>query len=321
VRAPAKINLGLRVLGRRPDGYHELESLFLPLDLADEVEVQERPEPGVALELEGACDGVPGEGSNLAARAARAFAEAAGLAGGLRIRLRKRIPAAAGLGGGSSDAGAVLRALAALHPERLSAQGLRSLALDLGADVPFFLDPRPARVTGIGEHIEALEGIPSLALLLLHPGTPLSTPEVYRAWDALAPPPGPRSRPSPGPAALRGPRGLRGPRSLAAWVSAEAVNDLEPAAVRLCPAIARLRQGLREAGALAVALSGSGPTLFGVFASRSAAERAAGQVSGGAGGTGEDRGAGPRPGAAHPAVWARVARTLPSDAPGSPRLW
>jgi len=314
VRAPAKINLGLRVLGRRPDGYHELESLFLPLDLADEVEVQERPEPGVALELEGACDGVPDDASNLAARAARAFAEAAGLAGGLRIRLRKRIPAAAGLGGGSSNAGAVLRTLDALHPEHLSAQRLRSLALGIGADVPFFLDPRPARVTGIGERIEALEGIPSLALLLTSPGTPLSTAEVYRAWDALAPTPAPRSRPS----ALGGPSGSR---SLAAWLAEQGVNDLEPAAVRLCPAIARLRQGLREAGALAVALSGSGPTLFGVFASRSAAERAAAQLSGGSGGAGEDGAGDRRPGAARPAVWTRVARTLPSGAPGSPRLW
>lgn len=311
MRAPAKVNLGLRVLGRRPDGYHELESLFLPLDLADEVEVQEGPEPGVALELEGACDGVPADGSNLAARAARAFAEAAGLAGGVRIRLRKRIPAAAGLGGGSSDAGAVLRTLAARHPERLSPERLRSLALGLGADVPFFLDPRPARVTGIGERIEAVEGIPSLALLLASPGTPLSTAEVFRAWDALAPASTPRSRPS-------GPSWLRGPSSLAAWVADGAANDLEPAAVRLCPAIARVRESLREAGALAVGLSGSGPTLFGLFPSRTAAERAAAATRGG---TGEDGGGARKPPAVRAGLWTRVARTLPSDAPGSPRLW
>ena len=167
LRAPAKINLGLRLVGRRQDGYHELESLFLPLELADriELEVEEGGPPCVALTLEGAADGVPTGPENLAVRAARAFLEAAGLELRLRARLQKALPAGAGLGGGSSDAGAVLRGLAGLFPG--SVPDLPALALRLGADVPFFLAPRPARVGGIGEVVEPVEGIPSLGVVLL----------------------------------------------------------------------------------------------------------------------------------------------------------
>ncbi|MBW2370991.1 MAG: 4-(cytidine 5'-diphospho)-2-C-methyl-D-erythritol kinase [Deltaproteobacteria bacterium] len=273
--APAKINLGLRVTGVREDGYHELESLFLPLDLADELEVELRDQPGVALELEGAAPDVPGDARNLAVRAAAAFLEAAGLEAGVRIRLHKQIPSGAGLGGGSSDAAAVLRALEGLRPGRLAPERLAELALGLGADVPWFLDPRPAAVSGIGERIEPMMGFPGLALLLLNPGIPVSTAEVYRARDALAgaltaSPPGSTMRPL---AVLRE-AGGRIDRVDAAELGAWVANDLEAAATRLCPPIARLRARLRDAGALAVGLSGSGPTLYGIFPDRTAAGRA-----------------------------------------------
>jgi len=273
--APAKINLGLRVTGVREDGYHELESLFLPLDLADEVEVDLRDQPGVALELEGAAPDVPGDARNLAVRAAAAFLEAAGLEAGVRIRLHKQIPSGAGLGGGSSDAAAVLRALEGLRPGRLAPERLAELALGLGADVPWFLDPRPAAVSGIGERIEPVQGFPGLALLLLNPGIPVSTAEVYRARDALAgaltaSPPGSTMRPL---AVLREADG-RIDRVDAAELGVWVANDLEAAATRLCPPIARLRARLRDAGALAVGLSGSGPTLYGIFPDRAAADRA-----------------------------------------------
>lgn len=273
--APAKINLGLRVTGVREDGYHELESLFLPLDLADDVEVELRDQPGVALELEGAAPDVPGDARNLAVRAAAAFLEAAGLEAGVRIRLHKQIPSGAGLGGGSSDAAAVLRALEGLRPGRLAPERLAELALGLGADVPWFLDPRPAAVSGIGERIEPVKGFPRLALLLLNPGIPVSTAEVYRARDALAgsltaSPPGSTMRPL---AVLRE-AGGRIDRVDAAELGAWVANDLEAAARRLCPPIARLRARLRDAGALAVGLSGSGPTLYGIFPDRTAAGRA-----------------------------------------------
>jgi len=293
--APAKINLGLRIRGRRADGYHELESVFLPLDLADEVEVELAPGSGVALRVVGRAQDVPAGADNLAVRAARAFAEAAGLGARIEVRLHKRIPVAAGLGGGSADAAAVLRALAELCPGALSGERLRELALGLGADVPWCLDPRPARVRGVGERIEPLEGVPSLALLLANPGALLSTAEVYRAFDALEPAltAGRPQRTLPPLAGLRASGGVLehvDPRELAAWVS----NDLEPAATRLCPPIARLRKRLREAGALVVGLSGSGPTLFGLFPERASAVRAAGAAG------------------FEAPVWSRVAETLAS---------
>jgi 4-diphosphocytidyl-2-C-methyl-D-erythritol kinase len=285
--APAKINLGLRVLRRRADGYHELESLFLPLDLADEVRVSTAPapRPSVRLHLAPSALSVPDGGENLASRAALAFLEAAGLACRVDVELAKHTPVAAGLGGGSSDAGAVLRGLAARFPEALDPEALASLALELGADVPFFLDPRPAWVRGVGERVEPVDGVPSLALLLANPGVGLATAEVYRAFDALHP--GWQPRAAPGPASeLR----AGGAELLARWVE----NDLEAAALRLCPAIGRLQQRLRELGALAVGMSGSGATLFGVFEDARSARAALAEA------------------ALTPPLWGRVATTRES---------
>ena len=265
--APAKINLGLRVLRRRADGYHELESLFLPLDLADEIRVAVEPAPraSVRLRLAPTPLSVPDGSENLAVRAALAFLEAAGLACRVDVELAKHTPVAAGLGGGSSDAGAVLRGLAAHFPEALGPEALASLALELGADVPFFLDPRPAWVRGVGERVEPVCGAPSLALLLANPGVELATAEVYRAFDALHPDWKPRAAPGPALDLLAG-----GAEQLARWVE----NDLEAAALRLCPAIGRLQQRLREIGAVAVGMSGSGATLFGVVEDAPAARAA-----------------------------------------------
>lgn len=274
--APAKINLGLRVTGVRPDGYHELDSIFLPLDVGDEIELAGSAQPGVRLELAVPAEDVPSDSRNLAVRAAEAFQREAGVPAGVDIRLTKQVPAAAGLGGGSSDAAAVLRELARLHPGAVGPERLRELALGLGADVPWFLDPRPARVRGVGERVEPLADFPKLALLLANPGIPLSTAEVYRAADALGcaltgPDAGPTLRPL---AALREAGGRLervDPEEIARWVA----NDLEAAATRLCPPIARLRARLLEAGARVVGLSGSGPTLYGLFPDRAAAARTA----------------------------------------------
>ncbi len=276
------------MVGRRSDGYHELESLFLPLDLSDEValEVEEAAATRVVLELAGEAAGIPTGAENLAVRAGERFLEAAGLRRALRIRLAKRIPVAAGLGGGSSDAGAVLRGLAGLFPGALDPAALLRVAMSLGADVPFFLDPRPALVSGIGERCEPQPGPwPARVLVLANPGERLSTAQVYQAFDALA--------------RAGAPRGLRplleavgGVPPAGHALEALLQNDLEPAAVRLCPAIARLREALREAGALAVGMSGSGPTVFGVFGSEREARSALGRL--------------------RAAVWARVARTRES---------
>jgi 4-diphosphocytidyl-2-C-methyl-D-erythritol kinase len=265
--APAKVNLGLRVVGRRADGYHELESLFVPLDLADAIALRSEraPETQVELAVDGPAAGAPPGDDNLAARAARAFLARAGIGARIAIRLTKRTPVAAGLGGGSSDAAAVLRGLAEAFPGAVARDALEEIALGLGADVPFFLDPRPAWVTGIGERREPVAGLPPLALLLANPGEALATKEVFRAFDALAQP---RAKSADPPRDLA--HELAEDRALARRLH----NDLEEPAVRLCPPIARLRAQLAVAGARAVGMSGSGATLFGVFADRAAAERA-----------------------------------------------
>jgi len=261
--------------GRRPDGYHSIQSLFVPLELGDEVALELVPAARceVHLDLEGDAPGVPAGDENLAVRAARLFFEAAPASASLRIRLRKRIPAGAGLGGGSSDAGSVLRGLADLVP--VEDLRLRELALRLGADVPYFLDPRPALVMGIGEQIEPIAGLPSLPLLLAHPGAPLSTARVYAAHDegAVA------LTPSAPPPTMRALSGLRENRRSVPLGDLLAIlcavrNDLEPAAARLCPGIARLRERMSAVGAAVVGMSGSGPTIFGVFRSEAEAERA-----------------------------------------------
>lgn len=258
--APAKLNLGLRIRGRRPDGYHLLDSVFVPLALCDELEITGAPGTGVRLRLQGAADGVPAAEENLAYRAAASFLESRGETQHLHIALRKRIPTAAGLGGGSSDAAAVLRTLDA-EIGGISPDSLAALALRLGADVPFFLDPRPARVRGIGERIEPLPGLPDLAVLLVHPGTGLATAAVfagYAAGDRAAGAPEPPSRTR---ALQRFAQTGRCTPELD-WVLQ---NDLETAARQLCPVLEPLREQLQKAGAQAIAMSGSGPTLYALF--------------------------------------------------------
>lgn len=269
ILAPGKINLGLQIVGLRPDGYHELDSLFLPLDLADELEVASKAAGRTTIELQ--VEGqAPGDASNLAVRAAQAFVDAGEGALQISIRLCKHTPMAAGLGGGSSDAAAVLRALAQLHPDRVATSRLAELGLGLGADVPFFLDPRPTRVQGIGEQRTPAPGVTPLSLVLANPGEAVSTVEAYRAFDTLG---GPLS---PGLGSLPDLSNLaaRDPDTLASLLR----NDLEPAALRLCPAIGRVRAELARAGAVAVGLSGSGATLYGLCRDPAHAEEVAGRL-------------------------------------------
>ncbi len=267
--APAKLNLGLRVVGRRDDGYHLLESLFVPLDLADRVRVEVEPAAvtSISVTMLGRAGDVPAGDDNLVARAARAFLGAAGIAARVALTLDKQIPVGAGLGGGSSDAAAVLCALAQKFANALSDPALAAIAVRLGADVPFFLDPRPAWVTGIGEQIEPISEFPPLDVLLATPAPPLATADVFRALDAALTPPSPRRRM---PALRDGP----GWFPSAALLADVLVNDLEPVAARLRPGIARIRSELERLGARAVAMSGSGPTMFGLFRDAGQAEAA-----------------------------------------------
>lgn len=286
VAAPAKLNLGLRVTGVRADGYHLLQSVFVPLDLADALAIEVAPATAarVVLRVEGGPPGLEADARNLAVRAAQGFLAAAAVAAELRIVLTKRIPVGAGMGGGSSDAGAVLRALAERFPGALDRGRLAALAVSLGADVPYFLDPRPALVRGIGERIEPLAGFPSLAVLVATPAPPLATAAVFQAWDrahpagaapdsaALTPvEPGRRMPPLPVLLAETDPSSDRWQTLLASLL----VNDLEPAAAALGPAVGRVRADIERAGARAVGMSGSGPTLFGVFGDLDEARAAA----------------------------------------------
>ncbi len=280
--AHAKLNLGLRVVGRRADGYHLIESLFAPIDFADELRVAVAPasdprmelECRVAPDAEGRFDFPRGD-DNLAWRAAESFLEKSGRSLAVSLRLLKRIPVGAGLGGGSSDAGAVLRALDALVPKALGPGELQALALSLGADVPFFLSPQPALVEGVGERITPIGGLPRLILVLANPGESLATAEVFRAWDALHP-----TLTSAEPGSTL--------RSLSDWLAMDPgdslawsqrlgeilENDLEEAARRLCPAVGRTKRRLLELGARAAGMSGSGSTSFGIFATQSEANSA-----------------------------------------------
>ncbi|MGH7923195.1 MAG: 4-(cytidine 5'-diphospho)-2-C-methyl-D-erythritol kinase, partial [Candidatus Binatus sp.] len=193
-RACAKINLFLRVTGRRDDGYHELDSVFLPISLADEIRLEIRAAEVPSVTVKCNLPELARSRNNLAARAARSFMSEFDLIAEVLIDLGKRIPVGAGLGGGSSDAATILcmMAGAAQLTDDDAAGRLRRIALSLGADVPFFLDPRPSRVTGIGERIAALESVPSLPIVIVVPPFEVSTAAIFGAlepagWSGAAP--------------------------------------------------------------------------------------------------------------------------------------
>jgi 4-diphosphocytidyl-2-C-methyl-D-erythritol kinase len=263
--APAKVNLVLHVGPRRPDGLHELASLFASLELADELTVETA---GAADEV--ICPGV--NGPNLATAALDAFRAACRSRGielpPLRVTIDKRIPVAAGLGGGSADAAATLRAANRLAGEPLSSDAMRAIGATLGADVPSQIEPRHALVTGAGEGVEPVD-LPDMALLLVPSPQGLATKHVYGEADRIG-----SVRPHLDPAALRAL--ARAPLAVLARASE---NDLEPAALSLRPELARTLAQLDEAGALAAQISGSGPTAYGIFATAIEAETAASLVS------------------------------------------
>jgi 4-diphosphocytidyl-2-C-methyl-D-erythritol kinase len=272
VRAPAKVNLTLRILERRPSGFHDLETLFQAVALHDDLVVRRRPEQGVALRVRGADVGPPAD--NLVTRAATAFLEAAGGNGsvdleGVEIELVKRIPAGAGLGGGSSDAGATLRALAALFPGLVPTARLRSLAADLGSDVPFFTGTAGLALgRGRGERLTPLAPLPPAPVLLALPPVHVATGGAYAALARFRAEAGGET-----PKPHFADDGTDVPRSWAE-VAARAVNDFEPVIAPAHPEVARAGAALRATGPLFSLLSGSGAALFAVYADDAAAEAA-----------------------------------------------
>jgi 4-diphosphocytidyl-2-C-methyl-D-erythritol kinase len=260
-QAPAKVNLDLRVTGRRPDGYHELDSVVAFAACADRLTFA--PDRRLALELKGPfAAALAGQSNNLVLRAARRLAEHADRATHARIALDKRIPVAAGLGGGSADAAATLRGLARLWRLELSLADLLPLALELGADVPVCLLGRPARMRGIGERIEPVE-LPALHLVLANPNRAVPTAQVFAGLGAIAPADAPAQSVPTDRA------------DMLAWLRARG-NDLEAPARRLAPVIAEVIEALgAQPGCRLARMSGSGATCFGVFDDQPAAARAA----------------------------------------------
>jgi 4-diphosphocytidyl-2-C-methyl-D-erythritol kinase len=264
VRARAKVNLGLEILGRRADGYHELSSLLWAIDLSDWVTLDAAPE-GIVI----ACDaeGVPATEENLCWRAADLLRREAGVRAGVRIRLDKVIPVAAGLGGGSADAAAVLAGLTRLWHTRLGAARLAKVATALGMDVPFFLGRGPAVATGRGEVVRPVTAPVSLPLVLVNPGFPLATREVFARL---------------GPADFTSGAAVRALRRALAGgvlaVAARLANGMERVVGSLWPGLAEVKGALVEAGCLGAVMSGSGPTVVGLAATDAAARRIAGRL-------------------------------------------
>jgi 4-diphosphocytidyl-2-C-methyl-D-erythritol kinase len=246
----AKVNLALEVLGKRPDGYHEIATVMQTVDLFDRLTL----EPAPTLSLETDDSALPTDERNLIVRAGMLLREVSGAEAGARIRLRKRIPVAAGLGGGSSDAAAALWGLNRLWKLRWSRARLAELAGQLGMDVPFFLTGGPALATGRGECLERLPPAGGYALVLVNPRVPLSTRDVYArvpaGWHAE-------------PTATR--RVVEALRSRnAARMAAALTNHLEGLVAPHLPAVGRMKAALLAAGALGAVMSGSGPTVFGL---------------------------------------------------------
>ena len=242
VRAPAKVNLQLRILGRRADGFHDIETIIVPVSLSDEITIETFPGDTITL----TCDDptLPIGRSNLAAAAAYQFQEETGLRFAATIDLRKRIPISAGLGGGSSDAAAVLSALDQLLDTKLGIETLQKIAARIGSDVPFFVRPQPATCRGRGEIIEPLEIPENLSFLLIKPPFGVETAWAYSAWAV----------------ARSAPDGLEAEQDLG-WI--KIFNALERPVFEKFIILPVMKDWLlRQPEVRAAAMSGSGSTFF-----------------------------------------------------------
>jgi 4-diphosphocytidyl-2-C-methyl-D-erythritol kinase len=264
-QSPCKVNLLLNILGRRADGFHELETVMHPVPVFDRLSFAR-----VARGIELTCSepALPTDARNLVYRAAESFLQTANIPDGVRLHLEKKIPMAAGLGGGSGNAATTLLGLNELFGAPLSAAQLQILAASLGSDVPFFLQSRPALGTGRGEQIQPLEPFAALrgaAFLLIHPGFGIATAWAYQQLARF-------------PDALNGRPGrarhlvslLQSPNLAAA--GAEFYNSLEAPALQKYPLLALFQEFLRANGAAATLMSGSGSTTFAVLPTAAAAE-------------------------------------------------
>ena len=265
--SPCKVNLLLNILGKRPDGFHALETIFHPVNLCDQISFTRIP-TGIALTCSD--PNLPTDATNLVHRAAAKFLEAARINDGIRLHLEKKIPMAAGLGGGSGNAATTLLGLNELFGHPLTTGQLHVIASTLGSDVNFFLQTKPALATSRGEIIQPLADFPALrgaSFLLIHPGFGISTPWAYRELARF-------------PVALNGQPG-RAQKLIAllqtaplAAAAREFYNSLEAPALDKYPVLALYQEFLLAHGAQAALMSGSGSTTFAIFPSQAAADTA-----------------------------------------------
>ncbi len=264
-QSPCKINLLLNILGRRADGFHELETLIHPIALYDLLRFTRK---GPGIEMTCSNPSLPTDSRNLVHRAATAFLEAADITDGVQIHLEKHLPLAAGLGGGSGNAATTLLALNELFDKPLTSEQLHTIAAGLGSDIPFFLQTKPALATGRGERIQPLDFFPALRgawFLLIYPGFGIPTPWAYQQLQRF-------------PAAINGTTGRAQQlisRLQAGDLKGSAAgfyNSLEAPALEKYPLLELFQEFLRANGAVAALMSGSGSSTFAILPNKSAAE-------------------------------------------------
>ena len=251
-KAPAKLNIRLKVTGRRPNGYHELVSIMVPIDLFDDLELKRKPDGGIKLDSTGIH--VPTDENNLVYRAAGSFFSRTGFREEVFIKLIKKIPVAAGMGGGSSDAAATLLALNDMWKKPLSSTKMHELAMELGADVPFFLEGKPSLASGIGEILEPLKTWPECWYVIVHPPVVVSTSWVYNNLNLKL---------TTGEYDYIKQILDQAPISIPQVLE----NDLESVTSATFPVVETIKKSLIQTGAQGALMTGSGPSVFGVFLS------------------------------------------------------
>lgn len=262
IKAYAKINLGLDVLGTLPDGYHKVKMIMQTVGIWDELTL-EKTDGDIVIDTDSR--ELPTDGNNIVYKAARLMQEEFGLPGGIRISLQKNIPVAAGMAGGSADAAAVMKAMNMLYELELSEERLRELGVRIGADVPYCIMGGTALAEGIGERLTRLPAAPQCVLVVAKPDRNVSTKDIYTALDALAD----YSHPDiDGMLAAIEAGDLNG-------VTARLGNVLEAVTAERCPSVTEIRRMMDSHGALGSLMSGSGPTVFGIFDDRTKAEKLA----------------------------------------------
>ena len=259
IDSPGKVNLYLNVLMSRPDGYHQIQTIFRTIDLKDKIELEETD---ANISLDSDSDLIPKDKTNLAWAAAETLIDKCRIKAGVKIFIKKNIPVAAGLGGGSSNAASVLLGLNRLWDLGLSKEKLAEIGCGLGADVPFFVKEYTlALAAGIGEELVPIDSSQDIKFILVNPGIEISTPRVYKQWDELSPSQSGLSRAETDIKDIT--KELKSGRI--ENIESLLYNSLEPAALSLHPVISQVKQSLTDSGLELNLMSGSGPTVFGIL--------------------------------------------------------